>query len=122
MYLVWQKTLKIRNLVLIGCCYKCLQKNHTWQIVEKPKNQKIIGCKLVFKRKKGTLGVEDVRFKGRLVTKGYTQKKSVDFNKVFSLVVKHSSIKVLLVMVVLFDLELEQLDVKTVFLLSELKE
>ena len=22
-----------------------LQKNHTWQLVEKPKNQKIVGCK-----------------------------------------------------------------------------
>ena len=24
-----------------------LQKNHTWQLVEKPKNQKIVGCKWV---------------------------------------------------------------------------
>ena len=22
-----------------------LQKNHTWKLVEKPKNQKIVGCK-----------------------------------------------------------------------------
>ena len=40
-----------------------LQKNHTWQLVEKPKNQKIVGCKWVFKRKEGIIGVEDARFK-----------------------------------------------------------
>ena len=40
----------------------------------------------------------------------------------FTPVLKHSSIKVLLVMVALFDLELEQLDVKTTFLLGELEE
>jgi hypothetical protein len=46
----------------------------------------------------------------------------MDFNEIFSLVVKHSSIRVLLAMVALFDLELEQLDVKTAFLHGELEE
>ena len=54
--------------------------------------------------------------------KGYTQKKGVDFNEMFSLVVKHNSIRVLLDMVTLFDLELKQLDVKTVFSHGELEE
>ena len=66
--------------------------------------------------------MEDARFKTRLVAKGYTQKEGVDFNEVFSPVVKHSSIRVLLVMVALFDLELKQLDVKTTFLHGELEE
>jgi hypothetical protein len=35
---------------------------------------------------------------------------------VFSPVVRHTSIRVMLAIVVLFDLELEQLDVKTAFL------
>lgn len=45
-----------------------------------------------------------------------------DFNKVLSLVVKHSSLQVLLVMVALFDLQLEQLDVKITFLHNKLNE
>ena len=57
--------------------------------------------------------MEDARFKAHLVAKGHTQNEGVDFNEVFSLVVKHNSIRVLLVMVVLFNLELEQLDVNT---------
>ena len=40
----------------------------------------------------------------------------------FSLVVKHSSIRVLLAMVALFDLKVEQLDVKIAFLHDELEE
>jgi hypothetical protein len=57
-----------------------------------------------------------------LVAKGYSQREDIDFNEVFSLVVKHSSIRVLLSMAALFDLELEQLDVKTTFLHGELEE
>lgn len=46
----------------------------------------------------------------------------MDINEVFSPNVKHSSINVLLVMVALFDKELEQLDVKTTFLHGKLEE
>ena len=76
-----------------------LQKNHTWKLVEKPKNQKIVGCKWLFKRNEEILREEDARFKTRLVEKGHTQKEGVDFNEVFSPVVKHSSIRVLVAMV-----------------------
>jgi len=41
---------------------------------------------------------------------------------VFSPVVKHNSIHVLLVLVAIYDLKLEQLDVKTTFLYGNLKE
>jgi len=41
---------------------------------------------------------------------------------VFYVVVKHSSIQVLLAMIALFNLKLEQLDVKITFLHGELEE
>ena len=40
----------------------------------------------------------------------------------FSTVVKHSSIRILLALVAQFDLELSQLDVKTAFLHGDLEE
>ena len=62
------------------------------------------------------------RYKTRLVVKGYSQRKGIDFDEIFSLVVKHYSIKVMLSMVAMWDLELEQLDVTTVFLYGSLDE
>ncbi|KAG8501645.1 hypothetical protein CXB51_004727 [Gossypium anomalum] len=69
-----------------------------------------------------TPGVEEPKYKARLVAKGYSQVPGVDFTDVFSPVVKHSSIRALLGIVAMHDLELEQLDVKTAFLHGELEE
>jgi hypothetical protein len=56
------------------------------------------------------------------VAKGFAQKEGVDYNEIFSPVVKHTSIRVLLSLVAHGDLELEQLDVKTTFLHGDLDE
>jgi len=42
-----------------------------------------------------------------LVTKGYAQREDIDYNKAFSLVVKHSPISILLALVVQYDYELD---------------
>ncbi|KAM1671634.1 hypothetical protein ACFXTN_036619 [Malus domestica] len=101
---------------------KSLHKNETWNLVQLPKGKKAIGCKWVYAKKMESLGKDNVRFKARLVAKGYAQKEGIDYNEVFSHVVKHSSIRILLALVVQFDLELAQLDVKTVFLHGDLEE
>ena len=56
------------------------------------------------------------------MAKGYAQKEGIDYNEIFSPVVKHSSIRILLALVAQFDLELVQLDVKTAFLHGDLEE
>jgi len=48
--------------------------------------------------------------------------KGIDYNEAFSPVAGHISVGVLLAFVALFDLELEQLDVKIAFLHGELEE
>ncbi|KAG8475483.1 hypothetical protein CXB51_032327 [Gossypium anomalum] len=85
-------------------------------------NQEPSNYSEVFKKKEGTPGVEKPKYKVRLVAKGYSQIPGVDFTDVFSPVVKHSLIRALLGIVAMHDLELEQLDVKTVFLQGELEE
>ncbi|KAK3021443.1 hypothetical protein RJ639_045632 [Escallonia herrerae] len=91
-------------------------------VKEKVKLEKIIGCKWVYKKKEGILGMKDARYKACLVAKDFTQAEGIDYNEIFFLVVKHTLIRVLLAMVALHELELEQLDVKTAFLHGELEE
>ncbi|CAJ2651441.1 unnamed protein product [Trifolium pratense] len=99
-----------------------LEKNHTWELVLLPKNKRVVGSKWVFKKKDGIPGVEAPMYKARLVAKGFTQLEGIDYNEIFSPVVKHCSIRVLMAIVNQYDLELEQMDVKTAFLHGELEE
>nr|GEW79161.1 retrovirus-related Pol polyprotein from transposon TNT 1-94 [Tanacetum cinerariifolium] len=88
------------------------KKNKTWDLVTLPKGVKPVGCKWVLKIKEGIPSVEPARFKARLLAKGFLQKEGIDYHKVFSPVVKHKTIRVLLAMVGAFNLKLEQLNVK----------
>ena len=54
--------------------------------------------------------------------KGFAQKKGIDFNEIFSPVVKMTSIRTILSLVTTKDFHLEQLDVKTTFLHGDLEE
>lgn len=99
-----------------------LHKNKTWEVVPLPVGKSAIGCKWVYKRKEDHTKSCGTRYKARLVAKGFAQKEGVDYNEIFSPVVKHTSIRVLLSLVAHGDLELEQLDVKTAFLHGDLDE
>ncbi|KAG8477963.1 hypothetical protein CXB51_027628 [Gossypium anomalum] len=81
-----------------------LHKNKTWDLVKIPKGKKTVRCKCVFQKKEGTLEVEEPRYKAMFVAKGYSQIPGVDFTDVFSLVVKHSSIRALFGFVGMHDL------------------
>ena len=62
------------------------------------------------------------KYKARLVAKGYSQVEGIDFGEIFSPVAKMTSIRFLLSLATAFDLEVEQMDVKTTFLHGDLNE
>nr|GEW47634.1 retrotransposon protein, putative, Ty1-copia subclass [Tanacetum cinerariifolium] len=84
--------------------------------------QKLVTYKWLLKIKEGIEGVQKPRYKVRLVARGFTQRASIDYNKVFSPVVRHTSIQVILALTACKDFKLEQLDVKTAFLHGNLEE
>jgi hypothetical protein len=98
-----------------------IKSNEVWDLVELPNDAKAIGCKWVFKTKKDSLGNIE-RYKARLVAKGFTQKEGIDYTETFSPVSKKDSLHVIMALVTHFDLELQQMDVKTTFLNGDLEE
>ena len=68
------------------------KKNQTCELVKLPKRKRAIGCKWVYAKKEGILGSNGIRYKARLVANGFSQKEGVDYNEVFSSIVKHTSI------------------------------
>jgi hypothetical protein len=98
-----------------------LDKNEAWDIVEFPAGRKSIGSKWLFKKKFNAQGKVE-KYKAWLVAKGYSQVEGIDFGEIFSLVAKLNSIIFLLSITTAFDIEVEQMDVKTTFLHGDLEE
>ncbi|KAJ4705817.1 Retrovirus-related Pol polyprotein from transposon TNT 1-94 [Melia azedarach] len=109
-------------LAAMGDEMESLHKNQTWELTKRPRDRKIVTCKWVYKKKEGETSVEGIKYKVRVVARGFTQREGVDYNEIFSPMVRHTSIRVLLAIVAHQGLELEQLDVKTAFLHGELEE
>ena len=61
------------------------------------------------------------RYKSRLHIKGLGQRKGIDFDEIFSHIMKMSSIRMVLALAASLDLDVEQMDVKTAFLHGDLE-
>ena len=68
-----------------------IEKNETWDLVPRPKTKNIIGTKWVFKNKMNEDG-QVIRNKARMVCKGYSQVKGIDFEETFSPVARLEAI------------------------------
>lgn len=96
-------------------------RNNTWKVVAKEPNTKEISAKWVFKIK-DSAGEEPIRFKARLVARGFSQQQGVDYKEIFSPVVRTDSIRMLFSVCAQFDLEYKQFDITTAFLYGNIEE
>eukprot|EP00252_Welwitschia_mirabilis_P018673 TRINITY_DN4156_c0_g1_i5.p1 TRINITY_DN4156_c0_g1~~TRINITY_DN4156_c0_g1_i5.p1 ORF type:complete len:1283 (+),score=262.04 TRINITY_DN4156_c0_g1_i5:125-3973(+) len=96
------------------------ERNHTWEVMPLPPGKRALKNRWIYRLKQETNGAK--RYRARMVVKGFAQQKGIDFNEIFSPVVKHTSIRIILAMVACMNLELEQLDIKTAFLHGDLQE
>ena len=101
--------------------YESLIKNHTWDLVQRPQNRQVVSNKFAFKHKKDEQAII-VRLKARLVARGFSQIYGIDYLDTYAPVVKLASIRILLAIAAIFDLEIHQMDVVTAFLAGDLEE
>ena len=86
-----------------------------------PEGRTAISSKWAFKHKRNEVG-EITRFKARVVARGFSQIHGLDYWDTFAPVAKLSSLRILLAIAAVEDLEIHQMDVITAFLISKLEE
>lgn len=101
--------------------YNSLIRNHTWDLVQPPEDQKLIDNRWVFKVREHTDSSIE-RYKARLVIRGFTQQYGVDCYEKFTPVVKFTSIRSILSVAAMNKMQLRQFDIKTAFLYGDLKD
>ncbi|CAL8990320.1 unnamed protein product [Prunus brigantina] len=94
--------------------FNALLKNQTWVLIPHSQ-QHVVGCKWVFKLKRKLDGSIE-RYKACLIAKGFHQQPGIDFDETFSLVVKPTTVRIILALAVSFGWPLRQLDVNNAFL------
>jgi len=92
-----------------------LKNNNTWDIVNVPSDQHVLKGRWVYKVKCDAHD-QVSRYKACWVVKGYKQQFDIDYNQTFVSVVKLQTYKTLFTLTAHYDLEVNQMNVTTVFL------
>jgi hypothetical protein len=102
----WQATLDVE--------YQSLNSNNTWRLENLPPNRSMVNCKWLFKHKyhvDGTIA----KYKVRLVPLKFYQVEGLDYGETFFLVVKITSLRILIALTTTYDYHIHQMDVQTTF-------
>lgn len=98
-----------------------LAANYTWKIVDKPKSANLVSTKWIFKIKRLQNGEVD-KYKARLVARGFSQREGVDYFEIFSGVVRLETLRILIAIAAVLNLEIEQMDFTSAFTQGPLEE
>jgi hypothetical protein len=107
----WEATIKSE--------FDSLVSRKTWTLIPCPAGSKLVDSKRVFNVTRDANG-QIARYKTRLVARGFTQEKGVDYHETFAPIVRVISIRTLLALAAYNYWEVEQLDVVTIFLEADI--
>lgn len=93
----------------------------TWVIEELPKGKNTVDSKWVFTAKWDDQEGR-VKYKARLVARGFTQERGLDYDETYAPTVAREAFRIFLSMIAYLGWELHQMDVKAAFIEGELKE
>jgi len=93
---------------------KLLKDRDVYEIVDLPKRRKVVKNCWVFNIK------PDGHYQSCLVAKGFSQVEGINFDELFSPVVHYETVRLLLAVAVLEDLDIQSIDVKTAYLYGNL--
>ena len=100
-----------------------LEENGTWKVIDKNEIQdeeaNIVDTKWVHKIKRDADG-KIVKYKSRLVAKGFTQVEGIDYNETFAPVVRMTTVRLLISICLMLGLKITQLDIVTAYLYSKI--
>jgi hypothetical protein len=114
---------KARWLEAVQSELQSLQTNNTFKEIaegEVPKGKKVLGACWVFSKK--PLDNSELKYKARLVIKGYEQRFGIHYTETYAPVVNLRTVRTLLALAAYLDMEVHQMDVTTAFLNAELPE
>ena len=93
-----------------------LLKQDVYNLIDPPPGRGIIKNQWVFNQK------TDGRKRARLVAKGFLQVEGIDYEDIFSPVVRYEMVRLMIALAALLHWHMSSVDVKTAFLYGELDE
>ena len=101
--------------------YDSLMENNTWKVAILPPGRKALTTKWVLKKKLGPVG-EILKYKARMVARGFQQVEGYDYTETYSGVVKAAAYRLMFALMVLNKWTCHQMDVSTAFLNGDVLE
>jgi hypothetical protein len=101
--------------------YESILKNGVWEVVPGPHGKSVVTSKWLYKIKHAADGSVE-KFKARFVARGFFKKEGIDYDEIFALVARYTSIIITISLASVFDWKLHQIDVKTGFINGQVEQ
>ena len=101
--------------------YKSILMNDVWEVVPRPQGKSVATSKWIYKVKYSVYGSVE-KCKARFVSRGFSQKEGIDYDKTFAPVARYNSIRVIISLTLVLGWKLHQMDVKIAFLNGKIEE